>query len=224
MSHLPCCPPAVRVCCGLEFSAAAAGRITAPPGSVFIQDTRLCVAGQCPAQLYGPAARLTHDRVLCSWHTAASNPSDQPRVAVVARFAPWWLTAEMGWGDGAQEWVPRPIYDQMSPALQKLVRHRTCGIEDELQTPVNDPLTNDVSRWVWALLNSVLAGRLEGPLGRVRPRRLRGRAVRGAAFAGRQRQCPCGDQAAAGAIQPHDYLSSVPRIPARPVRTGPVQP
>ena len=42
----------------------------------------------------------------------------------------------MGWGDGAQEWVPRPIYDQMGPALQKLVRHRTCGIEDELQTPV----------------------------------------------------------------------------------------
>ena len=74
-----------------------------------------------------------------SWHTAASNPSDQPRVAVVARFAPWWLTAEMGWGDGAQEWVPRPINDQMGPALQKLVRHRTCGIEDELQTPVTTP-------------------------------------------------------------------------------------
>ena len=85
--------------------------------------------------------RLTHDRVLVrSWHTAASNPSDQPRVAVVARFAPWWLTAEMGWGDGAQEWVPRPIYDQMGPALQKLVRHRTCGVEDELQTPVRDHL------------------------------------------------------------------------------------
>ena len=89
--------------------------------------TRGCAQQHDNAHLYG--RRLTHDRVLVrSWHTAASNPSDQPRVAVVARYAPWWLTAEMGWGDGAQEWVPRPIYDQMGPALQKLVRHRTCSI------------------------------------------------------------------------------------------------
>jgi hypothetical protein len=38
-------------------------------------------------------------------------------------YSPW----------ATQEWVPRPVYEEMGPALRKLVRHRTCGVEDELQ-------------------------------------------------------------------------------------------
>ena len=116
-------------------------QITAPPGSVFIQDSRTwvpyCIRADSVFAVCLPIISAEADSrraaLLHRWHTAASNPSDQPRVAVVARFAPWWLTSEMGWGDGAQEWVPRPVYEQMGPALQKLVRHRTCGVKDELQ-------------------------------------------------------------------------------------------
>lgn len=83
-------------------------QVTAPAGSVFIQDSR-------------------------TWHSSAHNPSLEPRVAMVARYCPWWVTAEFGWGDGAQEWVPRPVFERMGPALQALVRHRTCGVPDALQ-------------------------------------------------------------------------------------------
>jgi hypothetical protein len=53
----------------------------------------------------------------------------------VARYVPWWVTAEFGFGDAAQDWIPRPIYEEMPSALQMLVRHRTCGVRDQLQPP-----------------------------------------------------------------------------------------
>ena len=98
-------------------------QITAPAGSVFIQDCR-------------------------TWHTAAHNPSTEPRVAAVVRYAPSWLAAEMGWGDGAQEWVPLPTYQAMPRDMQQLVSHRACGVVDTLQPAKLDAA--EQARGVWA--------------------------------------------------------------------------
>ena len=109
-------------------------QVTAPAGSVYIQgesrndSTCYCVTC-CPCSDW--ARPLSTD---CrTWHTAAFNPSSEPRVAAVIRYAPWWLSAEFGWGDGAQEWLPEPIYSAMTHSLQPLVSHRACGVADQLQ-------------------------------------------------------------------------------------------
>jgi hypothetical protein len=72
-------------------------QIEAPAGSVLIMDTRM-------------------------WHSNANNPSQDPRVCVVVRYAPWWLSAE--YGGRNQSIIPAESFDALSPAVQTLFRHR----------------------------------------------------------------------------------------------------
>ena len=74
------------------------------------------------------------------WHATAQNHTDQPRVALAMRYAPWWLNvdvlrsgtekrAQMVEEPGAREnEVPplqRDVYDTLPGDVQQLVRHMT---------------------------------------------------------------------------------------------------
>ncbi len=88
-------------------------QISAPAGSVFMQDTRI-------------------------WHSGAINQSGQERTAVVCRYGPWWLSGnEFGnlhsGGHALRMYVPREVYSRFSPELKLLYRHLAEGEEDVLQ-------------------------------------------------------------------------------------------
>ena len=76
------------------------------------------------------------------WHSGAANQTDETRLSVVVRFAPWWLSLE--WGDpkkgayanGNAGLVPRAVYDRWSSEAQLLFRHRAEGVVDQLQHPL----------------------------------------------------------------------------------------
>eukprot|EP01047_Picozoa_sp_COSAG01_P073091 COSAG01_NODE_11810_length_1854_cov_3.327189_2_plen_341_part_01 len=89
-------------------------QIEAPAGSVFIQDTRC-------------------------WHCQAShNPSGRTRVAVVTRWAPWWLSVkEFGANFGyTVNKMSKEQWERLPPSLQPLYRHLAVGVQDRLQ-PLN---------------------------------------------------------------------------------------
>ena len=88
-------------------------QISAPAGSVFMQDTRI-------------------------WHSGAANQSEYERTAVVCRYAPWWLSGnEFGnlhsGGHTLRTYVPREVFSRFSPELKLLYRHLAAGEEDVLQ-------------------------------------------------------------------------------------------
>ena len=88
-------------------------QISAPAGSVYLQDTRV-------------------------WHSTALNQSEHERTAVVCRYAPWWLSGNEfcnlhSGGHALRTYVPREVYERFSPDLQLLYRHLTEGVEDVLQ-------------------------------------------------------------------------------------------
>ena len=88
-------------------------QISAPAGSVFMQDTRL-------------------------WHAGAANQSEHERTAVVCRYAPWWLSGkEFGnkhsGGHTLWTYVPQEVYSRFSPELKLLYRHLAEAEEDVLQ-------------------------------------------------------------------------------------------
>ena len=72
------------------------------------------------------------------WHATAPNHSDDPRVSVVIRYAPWWLdTGVLMPGSEARERmleatglnapevppVPQEVYDSMPEKVKPLFRH-----------------------------------------------------------------------------------------------------
>ncbi len=88
-------------------------QVSAPAGSVFMQDTRI-------------------------WHSGAINQSQHERTAVVCRYAPWWLSGnEFGnlhsGGHTLRTYVPQEVYARFSPELKLLYRHLAEGEEDVLQ-------------------------------------------------------------------------------------------
>jgi ectoine hydroxylase-related dioxygenase (phytanoyl-CoA dioxygenase family) len=88
-------------------------QVSAPAGSVFMQDTRI-------------------------WHSGATNQSEHERTAVVCRYAPWWLSGnEFGnlhsGGHTLRTYVPQEVYARFSPELKLLYRHLAEGEEDVLQ-------------------------------------------------------------------------------------------
>ena len=100
---------------GIDQNAPIPGefQVSAPAGSVFMQDTRI-------------------------WHSGALNQSEHERTAVVCRYAPWWLSGnEFGnlhsGGHALRTYVPREVYEKFSPELQLLYRHLAEGVEDVLQ-------------------------------------------------------------------------------------------
>jgi ectoine hydroxylase-related dioxygenase (phytanoyl-CoA dioxygenase family) len=72
------------------------------------------------------------------WHAVAPNQTDHPRVAAIVRYAPWWLNiaplrpgtvdrkdiveAQNG-SDSQVPSLPRNVFDQLPPAVQKLVHY-----------------------------------------------------------------------------------------------------
>ena len=72
------------------------------------------------------------------WHCPPANPSDTPRVAVAARYAPWWLNLEMldpeselrkqfveepGLRENQVPRIDRAIYEKLPEPVRPLVRH-----------------------------------------------------------------------------------------------------
>ena len=105
---------------GISVAAPIPGdmQITAPAGSVYIQDSR-------------------------SWHaSAAHNPSGRARVAVVNRWCPWWLSVDDYAPGGTYNTVCRPLsheeYLALPTDLQPLMRHLCPDEQDTLQQPVLD--------------------------------------------------------------------------------------
>ena len=94
-------------------------QVSAPAGSVYIQDSR-------------------------SWHASAMHNTRHDRVAVVNRWAPWWLSVDdFAPGDTYNtNMVCRPLsraeYRALPPALQPLMRHLCPDEHDTLQQPVLD--------------------------------------------------------------------------------------
>ena len=94
-------------------------QITAPAGSVFIQDSR-------------------------SWHSSPKHNNRHRRVAVVNRWCPWWLAVD-DFAPGETyntNMICRPLsleeYRSLPTALQPLMRHLCPDEKDTLQQPVLD--------------------------------------------------------------------------------------
>ena len=88
-------------------------QISAPAGSVYIQDSRV-------------------------WHSTTLNQSDYERTGVVCRYAPWWLSGNEfanlhSGGHTLRTYVPQDVYQKFSPELQLLYRHLAEGEMDTLQ-------------------------------------------------------------------------------------------
>ena len=72
-------------------------------------------------QLSGPAGNvvLLDSRI---WHSAGANPSEEPRVTVLTRYSPWWISVEFGHRNLAV--VPPKIYETFPDGVKDLYRHR----------------------------------------------------------------------------------------------------
>ncbi len=66
------------------------------------------------------------------WHSNAHNPSSEDRVAMVVRYAPWWLSAE--YGGRNQAIVPASTYAALPASVQTLFRHRAEGVPNRVVT------------------------------------------------------------------------------------------
>jgi ectoine hydroxylase-related dioxygenase (phytanoyl-CoA dioxygenase family) len=100
---------------GIDQHAPVPGefQVSAPAGSVFMQDTRI-------------------------WHSGTVNQSKHERTAVVCRYAPWWLSGDEfsnlhSGGHTLRTYVPKEVYARFSPELKLLYRHLAEGEEDVLQ-------------------------------------------------------------------------------------------
>lgn len=100
---------------GIDEHAAIPGefQVSAPAGSVFMQDTRI-------------------------WHSGALNQSEHERTAVVCRYAPWWLSGNEfanlhSGGHTLRTYVPQEVYARFSQELKLLYRHLAEGEEDVMQ-------------------------------------------------------------------------------------------
>jgi ectoine hydroxylase-related dioxygenase (phytanoyl-CoA dioxygenase family) len=78
-------------------------------------------------QVSGPAgsALVMDSRI---WHSSAANPSPGPRVAIITRYCPWWLSVEFIGRNNAI--VPRETFAALPEAVKPLYRHRAEGEEN----------------------------------------------------------------------------------------------
>ena len=92
---------------------------TGPAGSVLVLDSRI-------------------------WHATAANATEEPRISVVVRYAPWWLNTRVlmpgsadrerlleksGRSENEQPSLPRKVYDNLPAESKTLFAH---WIEDQL--------------------------------------------------------------------------------------------
>lgn len=120
---------------GMSVAAPIPGdmQVTAKAGSVYIQDSR-------------------------TWHSSPRhNPSDRPRVAMVTRWCPWWLSVDdYAPGDAVStSIVCRPLSQEeflaLPTDLQPLMRHLCPDERDTLQQPVLDRAAAAQARNQWGL-------------------------------------------------------------------------
>ncbi len=115
---------------GMNVTAPIPGdlQITAKAGSVYIQDSR-------------------------AWHASAMHNTGGKRVAVVNRWAPWWLAvddyAPGGWFDTVCRPLTEAEYTALPPSLQPYLRHCCPSVPDTLQQPVLDraAAAEERNRW-----------------------------------------------------------------------------
>lgn len=106
-SHLdPRNPPHMHD--GIDPSAAIPGemQLQGPAGSVLMLDSRI-------------------------WHSTANNPSDAPRVTVLTRYSPWWISLEFGGRN--RSLVPRDVFENFPDGVKDLYRHRVAGEENPIR-------------------------------------------------------------------------------------------
>ena len=79
------------------------------------------------SQISGPAgsALVMDSRI---WHSTAANPGSEPRVAIITRYCPWWLSVEFGGRNNAV--VPEEVYAALPDAVKPLYRHRARGLDN----------------------------------------------------------------------------------------------
>ncbi|MBS01164.1 MAG: hypothetical protein CMQ24_00420 [Gammaproteobacteria bacterium] len=103
-------------------------QVTARAGSVFIQDSR-------------------------TWHASAAHNLGPKRVAVVNRWAPWWLAVDDYAPGGVMDTVCRPInldeFQALPEALQPYLRHVCAEVEDTLQPEVLERAAAAYARTRW---------------------------------------------------------------------------
>ena len=72
------------------------------------------------------------------------NPSDEPRVAVLTRYSPWWMSLEFGARN--QAFVPRDVFDKFPDTVKDLYRHRIEQVSKGQQDRVEDNLIRKYMR------------------------------------------------------------------------------
>lgn len=110
---------------GINVAAPIPGELqcSAPPGSVFIQDTR-------------------------TWHSSACW-GRMPRTAMVTRYAPWWLSVSE-FGKVPSGYMPKEQYDECSAELQPLLAHLCDEVpSNSLQEPVLQRAAASSARTAW---------------------------------------------------------------------------
>lgn len=75
-------------------------------------------------QLQGPAGSvlMLDSRI---WHSTANNPSAEPRVTMLTRYSPWWISLEFGGRN--RSLVPRDVFENFPNEVKDLYRHRVAG-------------------------------------------------------------------------------------------------
>jgi ectoine hydroxylase-related dioxygenase (phytanoyl-CoA dioxygenase family) len=61
------------------------------------------------------------------WHSPANNPSTEPRVTILTRYLPWWISLEFGGRNRAM--VPKDVFEKFPESVKDLYRHRVEGEE-----------------------------------------------------------------------------------------------
>ena len=140
---------------GIDSSAPIPGelQVSAPAGSVFMQDTRV-------------------------WHSGALNQSEYERTAVVCRYAPWWLNlnpthvgktehtmmvVETGGKNYEQEPLRREVYEALPAEVKPLYRHWVENKDHTQSFRQQKAQSPSTDYWDFCCLNtSIHAAKLPG--------------------------------------------------------------
>ncbi len=86
------------------------------------------IPGEIQLQGQAGSALMLDSRI---WHSTASNPSDAPRVTVLTRYSPWWISLEFGGRN--RSLVPRNVFEKFPDEVKELYRHRVAGEDDPIR-------------------------------------------------------------------------------------------
>ena len=133
---------------GMTVSAPIPGemQVVAPKGSVFMQDV------SAPYQSFWARAFVVNNPAgllqTRSWHCSAMYVPEGERMAMVNRWAPWWLSVQ-DFGGGHIGYMSVEEFENLPKALQPLVRHLCPEIEDSAQSPMLERAQAASDRTTW---------------------------------------------------------------------------